>query len=389
MAEVCTELQSQNSMYNSPQPNTLPLEIIEHIISFIRLKASCQATLWACTLVSRAWYSASIRFLYEKPYLSGGNFDQFVSTICPSKNAHIRTSPLATLVRHLDMGGLVHNSSRSLTARLLGRLKGNLEAFVAPQVSFAVNSFAALCKCTKLRYLNLSLISASISNKSLFQTLKSLIQLEILFFPRSSNKDLDAASELYTWPPRLKALHIACSIDDQFIFYQLHSAPKTLSTLSIQHCPQLRASSINFALTKLGSNLENLAIRHPLPQISRGTLNYVLEYCPYLIALRISADYITDEIFTRIPPSHPLRTLDLECSPSADSEVNITPNAIFHAIDQELLPNLRRVRVSARLAWDSTLLLRSDAIDLSELLETMELETPLNMPSGVWFNLPD
>jgi len=41
------------------------------------------------------------------------------------------------LVRVLDMSMLVHNGSRSLTARILGRLKGSLEYFVAPQASFA------------------------------------------------------------------------------------------------------------------------------------------------------------------------------------------------------------------------------------------------------------
>ena len=35
------------------------------------------------------------------------------------------------------MSGLVHNGSKSLTARLLGRVKKRLEEFVAPQASFA------------------------------------------------------------------------------------------------------------------------------------------------------------------------------------------------------------------------------------------------------------
>ena len=35
------------------------------------------------------------------------------------------------------MSSLVHNGSKSLTARLLGRVKTRLEEFVAPQASFA------------------------------------------------------------------------------------------------------------------------------------------------------------------------------------------------------------------------------------------------------------
>ena len=34
------------------------------------------------------------------------------------------------------MSGLVHNGSKSLTARLLGRVKNNLDEFIAPQASF-------------------------------------------------------------------------------------------------------------------------------------------------------------------------------------------------------------------------------------------------------------
>ncbi|TVY60886.1 F-box protein, partial [Lachnellula suecica] len=164
----------------------LPTEILTEILSYIPLRPASQPLFWACTLVSRSWYAASIARLYSRPHLHGGNFHRFVDTVCPSKNANIRHSALAPLVRRLDMGELVHNASKSLTARLLGRLKGNIEEFVAPQASFGINSFAALSKCSRLRHLDLSLISASISNKLLFQTLKNLQDLETLFFPRSS-----------------------------------------------------------------------------------------------------------------------------------------------------------------------------------------------------------
>jgi hypothetical protein len=159
--------------------------------------------------VSTAWYHATVERLYERPYLNGKNFAEFVATICPSKMAHIRQSPLAHLVKSLDMGQLVHDGSRSLTARMLGRLKGNLEEFVAPQTSFSINSFAALSKCTHLKYLNLSLMSASISIKLLFHSLESLTELETLFFPRTSSVDAERDREGYAWPPKLKALHIA------------------------------------------------------------------------------------------------------------------------------------------------------------------------------------
>ncbi len=115
----------------------LPVELLDEVFSYIFHFSSSQSTLYACGFVSRSWYRASANFLYHSPSISGRNFDQFVRTICPSVNAHVRTNGLSEMVRTLDMSRLVHNGSRSLTGRLLGRLKASLEDFVAPQASFA------------------------------------------------------------------------------------------------------------------------------------------------------------------------------------------------------------------------------------------------------------
>jgi len=397
-----SDLSKQGKAQSSPLPpylfsdtsqfsreGLLPLEIISQIISFIPRRVSSQSTLWACTLVNRTWYSAGIALLYERPYLTGGNFAEFVTTVCPSKNAHIRQSALAVLVRKLDMGELVHNASRSLTARLLGRLKGNLEEFVAPQASFAINSFAALSKCTKLTYLDLSLISASISNQLLFKTLKSLQDLETLFFPRSSSLDQIKEPTPYDWPPQLKALHLAGGVDDHFLVVHLINAPPTLSRLSIQHCANIHPFSVIQTLAKLGHRLQHLTIRHPMPHLYLGSLDSVFELCESLIALRISADFITNKLFEFIPSEHPLQILDLECSPQAGADVDIQAQSVLTAVESGLLPDLRSVRASMRLAWSATERTRSAAEDLSDALEEAESERPLGVPTGVWINMPD
>lgn len=368
---------------------TLPPEIVSQIISFVPHRASSQSTLWACTLVNRTWYSAGIASLYQRPYLTGGNFAEFVPTVCPSKNAHIRQSALAVLVRKLDMGELVHNASKSLTARLLGRLKGNLEEFVAPQASFAINSFAALSKCTKLTYLDLSLISASISNQMLFKTLKSLQDLETLFFPRSSSLDPNREPTPYEWPPHLKALHLAGGIDDHFLVVHLTNAPSTLSRLSIQHCANTHAFSVIQTCAKLGSQLQHLTIRHPMPHLYAGSLDSVFELCKSLIALRISADFITNKLFEFIPSGHPLQILDLECSPQAGADIDIQAQSVLTAVETGLLPDLRSVRASMRLAWSATESTRAAAEDLSDALEDAESDRPLGVSTGVWVNIPD
>lgn len=120
----------------------LPTEVVVLCFLFIaaddRLPLSRQRSLHACCLVSRQWYSAAIAFLYEKPQVGSGlAFGKFTETVCPPVAARKSKWNLGAFVRQLDLSGLVHHSSNSLTARLLGRVKENLEVFIAPRISFA------------------------------------------------------------------------------------------------------------------------------------------------------------------------------------------------------------------------------------------------------------
>lgn len=125
----------------------LPAEVVVNIVEFVFGEDTTflpdqkekQRDLRSCCLVSRQWYSASIGFLYHRPcFLKGNSFVQFTNTVCPPVGTRRkRNVDLGSLVHCLDLGGLVHHSSNSLTARLLGRVKKNLEYFVAPRVSFA------------------------------------------------------------------------------------------------------------------------------------------------------------------------------------------------------------------------------------------------------------
>ena len=367
----------------------LPAEIIIQIITYISQQSS-QSTLWACTLVSRTWYTSSIARLYKYPRLTPANFEVFVSTICPSKNVRIRHSPLSELVLHLDMSNLVHNSSRSLTARLLGRLKGNIEKFVAPQASFAINSFAALSKCVHLKVLDLSLISTSIEIAQLFTTLATLENLESLFFPRTSyaisnyGRDPQAEPFFVAWPPKLRALHLGGGISDFFVQCYLTCAPQTLERLSIQHCSQIYARALLECLDIIGRRLKYLTIRHPMPRLGRAILDDILLICPSLIALHISADYISRVLFESIPQSHPLQILDLDCSSSPAGYVDLDPDVVFLAVEEGKLPDLRSVRVDTRLGWTASKTVRRDAADLGDILEAAERERPLGVVAGVW-----
>jgi hypothetical protein len=135
---------------DSSQPMTshryvhLPTEVLIHIAKFIlddwsKMEIpSSQDRLRRFCSVSRQWYSAGIEYLYYRPLLHRGNsFSLFTNTVCPPIRSRQRKVDLGSLVHALNLGPLVHHSSNSLTARLLGRVKKNLEIFVAPRVSFA------------------------------------------------------------------------------------------------------------------------------------------------------------------------------------------------------------------------------------------------------------
>jgi hypothetical protein len=115
----------------------LPVEILSQIISYIPSGSVGQTTAWACCLVSRQWYSAAISKLYEKPRLTGPNFDKFAAIICPPVNTHVRRIGLEHYVMHLDMSRVAYESKNSQTARLLRRVGPTLRDFIAPATSFS------------------------------------------------------------------------------------------------------------------------------------------------------------------------------------------------------------------------------------------------------------
>lgn len=200
----------------------------------------------------------------------------------------------------------------------------------------------------------------------------------------------------YSWPPRLKTLHLAGGIDDYFLRKHVGNISKSLERLSIQHCPMIYPGALRETLTKIGGSLQHLTLRYPLNRLHRGALNQTLSWCPNLVALRISADYIDANFFE--PESivnfetlddgdivgHPLRILELECSHSAGEEVGIDPDVVWTAIDAGLLPWLRSVRVSARLAWNATSALKENTVDLSDIMIALEREKPTGVVPGVW-----
>lgn len=113
------------------------------------------------------------------------------------------------------MSKLAYQGSRSITARLLGRTKSNLQCFVAPQANWGVNCLAALSRCTRLRSLDLSLISEAMGYRELSNTICRMGELKKLRFPRSAAKHMDFDSRVrMKWPPSLEDLTLSGDLSE-------------------------------------------------------------------------------------------------------------------------------------------------------------------------------
>lgn len=314
---------------------------------------------------ARQWYDVAIRPLYSSPYLSGRAYDLFVRTICPSVLAHIKHQSLSSLVQTLDLSHIIHQGTKSTTARLLGRTKASLTVFVAPQASFAINCWASLSKCEKLRVLDLSLVSECISYQSLAQTLRKLSGIERIYLPRCTTRDEAGALSINVrWPPRLQHLSLSGSIYGKFLWDLLRQQdhfPPSLHSLSISHSPGLDHTGVRPLLQSLAASLTTASL-HDLPHVKHGKLNAVLDWLPLLTHLTISLDYI-DTRFAHMPPSFspsqwqlskPLQSLTLLTS----GQTGINPSRCFTAvdlyalIDERFLGRLRWVYISATSEWE-------------------------------------
>lgn len=375
----------------STLPVYLPDEIILEIVEYLSRFPDARHTLAACCLLSRQWHAAAVPSLYARPWLVGKNFDSFVRAICPSINLHVRKSPLSELVKTLDMSQLIHSSSKSTTARMLGRTKGNLEEFIAPQSGFTIHSFPPLGKCQHLQCLDLSLVSESPPLMELFKTLARLENLKNLRLPRSAGFSNSNNVAAMTWPPNLEYLCLSGGIDAHFLRGTV-SFPESLRSLTIEHCPTAKTAAIMHLLATAVRplpNLETLKLAH-LPRLIFCSLDDILYYLPGLKKLSVSVDYITPAVFDLVAqkaraddfsislpsstrhdwgpglPCH-LRTLELTNSGNPGTEDKISPIDVLIAIDEGTLPSLRQVRVANTLFWHS----QGNAADTEALADAL------------------
>ncbi|KAL2810413.1 hypothetical protein BJX63DRAFT_402227 [Aspergillus granulosus] len=321
----------------------LPTEIVVQVVAEVAANKSAQRSLFACCLVSRQWYSCAITFLYENPQLDTGNsFTRFTNTISPPIGVRKSKWNLGSLVHKLDLSALVHQSSPSLTARLLGRVKDNLEVLLAPRASFASNSLPSLSKCSKLRLLDLSLVATPIPFKDLKRSLSSLEDLRTLRLPQSTSV-MDSGSYNIPWPPHLRRLqfsgHFSAALMRSFPW------PPSLTSLTLKNCADLSLTNLSSLMCSpdLARTLKRLTILGQNRKLSPDSITAILAMVPELSFLSIPGD-VVDDAFFELLCHIGIPTLEvLEFGyPSVDPEVYFTMESLLKALESGL-PNLRAV----------------------------------------------
>jgi len=273
-----------------PLPN-LPQEVILQIVDHLdhAPEHDPQRTLWAVSLLNRNWYSASIEALYKYPRLSSKNYDCFVDTVCPSINAHVKKTELASMVKVLDLSQLVFAGTKSFIARLLRRIKDNLESLKAPQTSFGVNSLAALAKCDHLRVLDLSLVTESIPILDFFRVIQKLDTLKILHLPRASLSPPKEGpgTRASAYPRNLAQLIIPGRVSR---ILSAH-APSDILHIESLHLQEVPLDYWDLAyLTKVTASLPNLTLREPVNRstgFEQGVWDAMLDHFGQLKSLRL------------------------------------------------------------------------------------------------------
>ncbi|KAL4781506.1 hypothetical protein BJX76DRAFT_15453 [Aspergillus varians] len=366
----------------SAPPIHLPTEIVAQILSEVAAdEAARQTTLHACCLVSRQWYTCAITLLWENPRInSGASFRRLTNTISPPIGVRKSKWNLGTLIHRLDLSSLVHDSSPSMTARLLGRVKDNLEVFLAPRASFALNSLPALAKCSKLRHLDLALVATPIPFRDLRKSLSNLPNLQTLRLPQSTaitNTD----SFGIPWPPHIRRLQFSGHFSADHM--QSFRWPPSLTSLTLKNCTDLSLPNLTSLMCSpdLNRTLKRLTISGLNRRLSPESITSILALIPSLSFLSIPGDMV-DSTFLDLLCHISIPTLEvLEFGyPSIDPIMYFGTEALLKALEDGF-PNVHAVGFAEIFVSDDAFL-DDDVID-DFLLNRAETRKSLPVPPGV------
>lgn len=260
---------------------------------------------------------------------------------------------IGEFIRDLDLSNVNQSGKNAFVAKLLKRSRKYLEAFTAPQTSFGLAPLIALRGCEHLKILDLRLVSETLNLEELFHSIRLLNNLTHLSFPRSS-LEIDNYNNVQ-WPPKLEFLRVSGGISDEFLM--MSEFPQTISHMEFAHCPKVRHVGFQCFLYKVGVHLKSLRIQFPMPCLQSDSLDIVFKYCPNLLVLEVSVDYMSAEFFDEdslllLPYPRPLRTLYIDSSGMLGTTDKLDPLDLALALGDNRLPNLKNVRCTAKLGWD-------------------------------------
>lgn len=310
----------------------LPPEILDRIFDHIPIGYHGQLNHYSICLVSRSWYASAIKRLYHSPSMIGKNFDVLARTLCPSVNANIRKTELARFVHRLDMSKLVYNGSKSLTARVLGRVKGQLEVFTAPAATFSLLAFSALAKCHRLRTLDLEYVIEKIDAVQLLRTVGKLTQLKILYLRMAwvAPIDLPKLKDDLGFPPSLRQLAISgnCETAAARLLYKALGRSK-VDDLAVliggEAQSELSQAIQRITLKKLRLDVANRPTSPDWETILASAIPELLYHCRQLEWLSIPLTFLNSGFFTdgdlSSEPPYAIRSLAIHPSSVGFAEI--------------------------------------------------------------------
>ncbi|ODQ80970.1 hypothetical protein BABINDRAFT_182972 [Babjeviella inositovora NRRL Y-12698] len=333
----------------------LPVELIQYILEILAATKLSPRFL----RLNKMFYQICMPLIYERPDISSHNFFKFVEAITNNKK-------LGGNVKVLDMRQIQQSSKNSFVSRLLRRCSSSLQSFTAPQTSFGYAPLVSLRHCHDLKVLDLRLVSETVDLKELFDAIKSAKHLTHLSFPRSSVQCNDYEN---LWPPNLWYLRLSGGISDDFLYNS--EFPGTIRKLEFSHCPYVTKSSIYHLLHKLGGKLTSLVIQYPMPGLGGSDMDMIFKYCPNLLSLEITVDYVSKDLFEdyclpllRYP--RPLKNIYIESSGMIGQGDKLHPDDLTLALIDDKLPCLLNVKINVKLGWNP------ESDDMEDLVGVLE-----------------
>ena len=119
---------------------------------------------------------------------------------------------------------------------------------------------------------------------------------ELLFAHKSIYGNGEAWGDFYTWPPRLRKLHLSGRILENHPLFN-DRFPSKLVQLSIAHCPGLSSDTVYLWLYINSASLDSLQVTEWSSKDQHDNLNHISAFLPRLRYLQIVGRCVNDHFF--------------------------------------------------------------------------------------------